>query len=181
MIQAISKFILKALGWKVELPPKPWPGKYIIIVIPHTSSWDFPLGLLVRAVLGEDIKYVGKDALFKSLFGFLFRWLGGIPVDRSRRNNFVDAVVDQIKEADDLKICIAPEGTRKRVEKLKTGFYYIAKGAGIPILLCKFDYGNKVIGVSDPFFPTNDIDADFAFIYDYFKGVKGKVPEYSFK
>ena len=180
MIQAISKFLLRTFGWRLDLPPQPWPDKYVIIVIPHTSNWDFPLGLLVRAAMGEDIRYVGKDSLFKSPFGCVFRWLGGIPVDRSRRNNFVDAVVDKIESSDTMKICIAPEGTRKRVDKLKTGFYDIAKGAGIPILFCKFDYGNKVIGVSDPYYPTDDTEADFAAIYNFFKGVNGKVPESSF-
>lgn len=180
MIQTISIFILKTLGWSLDFHPKPWPKKYIIIVIPHTSSWDFPLGLLVRAAMNEDIRYVGKDSLFKPPLGFIFRWLGGIPVDRSKRNKFVDAVIDKFGELEEMKICIAPEGTRKRVEKLKTGFYYIAKGANIPIFLCKFDFGNKVIGTSEPFYPTDDMEADFAVIYDYFKGVKGKVPKYSF-
>lgn len=180
MIQAFSNWLLRVMGWKIELPPKPWPEKYLIIVVPHTSNWDFPLGLLVRAVLDEDIRYVGKDSLFKSPFGFLFRWLGGIPVDRSRRNKFVDAVIDMFNREQEMKICIAPEGTRKRVEKLKTGFYYIALGAGVPLLLCKFDYGNKLIGVSEPFYPTGDVEADFAVIHGFFKGVQGKVPEYSF-
>ncbi|PHN08308.1 lysophospholipid acyltransferase family protein [Flavilitoribacter nigricans] len=180
MIQAVSKFILNTLGWRLDLHPKPWPDKYIIIVIPHTSNWDFPLGLLVREAMDEDIRYVGKDSLFKSPFGFLFRWLGGIPVDRSRRNKFVDAVVDKFEESEHMKICIAPEGTRKRVEKLKTGFYYIAKGAEVPIIFCKFDYGKKVIGTSEPYYTTESMEADFAAIYEYFKGVEGKVPGYSF-
>lgn len=180
MIQAVSKFILNTLGWKLDLYPKPWPEQYIIIVIPHTSNWDFPLGLLVRAAMGENVRYVGKDALFKSPFGFLFRWLGGIPVDRSKRNKFVDAVVDKFEEGGEMKICIAPEGTRKPVEKLKTGFYYIAKGANVPIIFCKFDYGNKVIGTSKPYYTTESMEADFAAIYEYFKGVKGKVAENSF-
>lgn len=179
-MQAISSFILKILGWKVQLPPKPWPEKYVIIVVPHTSNWDFPLGLLVRSAIGENVRFVGKDSLFKPPFGRLFRWLGGIPVDRSKRNNFVDAVADQIRQNDGMKICIAPEGTRKRVEKLKTGFYYIAKGAGVPILLCKFDYGNKLIGISAPHYPTDDMEADFAAIHAYYRGVKGKNPELSF-
>lgn len=180
MIQAISKYILRLLGWKLDLPPKPWPDKYIIIVIPHTSNWDFPLGLLVRAAMDEKIGYVGKSSLFKPPFGFLFRWLGGIPVDRSKRNKFVDAVIDKFRESESMKICIAPEGTRKRVEQLKTGFYYIAKGADVPIIFCKFDYGNKVIGASQPYHTTDDVEADFAAIYDYFRGVEGKNPAYSF-
>lgn len=181
MMQAISKFILRLLGWRLEMPPKPWPEKYIIIVIPHTSNWDFPLGLLVRAAIDEDVRYVGKDSLFKPPFGFIFRWLGGVPVDRSKRNKFVDAVIQEVKERNEIKICIAPEGTRKRVDKLKTGFYYIARGADIPIVLCKFDYGNKLIGIDPPFYPTDDMEADFAHIYSYFDGVEGKNAEFSFR
>ncbi|MEZ4989368.1 MAG: lysophospholipid acyltransferase family protein [Saprospiraceae bacterium] len=180
-MQMISKAILKLLGWRLEVPPKPWPDKYILIVIPHTSNWDFPLGLLVRSAIGEDVRYVGKDSLFKPPFGSIFRWLGGIPVDRSKRNNFVDAVVQKVEEDDEIKICIAPEGTRKRVDKLKTGFYYIATGAEVPILLCKFDYGKKLVGISAPFYPSGDIETDFAHIYGYFDGVKGKNDDFSFK
>lgn len=163
------------------MPPKPWPEKYVIIVIPHTSNWDFPLGLLVRSAIGEDVRYVGKDSLFKPPFGFLFRWLGGIPVDRSQRTQFVDAVIDKFEEPGSMKICIAPEGTRKRVDKLKTGFYYIAKGAGVPILFCKFDYGQHVVGISEPYYTTDDQEADFAALYAYFQGVRGKNPEYGFE
>lgn len=180
MTGAISRFILKLLGWRLELPPQPWPDKYVLTVVPHTSNWDFPLGLLVRAAIEEDVRYIGKDSLFKPPFGAIFRWLGGIPVDRSKRNNFVEAVSHEFGERAEMKICIAPEGTRKRVEKLKTGFYYIAKGAGVPIILCKFDFGNKLVGFSEPFLPTDDTAADFAHIYAYFAGVKGKNPEYSF-
>jgi 1-acyl-sn-glycerol-3-phosphate acyltransferase len=181
MMQAISKFILKTIGWRLEVPPKPWPDKYVMIVIPHTSNWDFPLGLLVRSAIGEDVRYVGKDSLFKPPFGTIFRWLGGIPVDRSKRNNFVDAVVYTIRTNESMKICIAPEGTRKRVDKLKTGFYYIARGAEVPIILCKFDYGHNLVGFSPPFYPTGDMEADFAHIYAYFDGVKGKNAEFGFQ
>jgi len=176
MSQVISKFILKILGWRLDIPPKPWPEKYVIIVLPHTSNWDFPLGLLVRSAIGEKVGYVGKASLFRPPFGILFRMLGGIPVDRSRRNNFVDAVVDKFEDQKEMKISIAPEGTRKRVDKLRTGFYYIAKGAGVPILLCKFDYGNKLIGISTPFYLTDDQEKDFSTIFAYFEGVKGKNP-----
>lgn len=110
----------------------PIPDKFVIAVIPHTSSWDFPLGLLVRSVMDIDVKYLGKDSLFKGPFGGLFRWLGGYPVDRSKNNNFVDTVIDIFKREEKFSTAIAPEGTRKKVDQLKTGFYYIAKGRVFP-------------------------------------------------
>jgi 1-acyl-sn-glycerol-3-phosphate acyltransferase len=182
MFSPISSFILKLLGWNLDIQfdLKDVPKKFVIIVIPHTSNWDFPLGLLVRSAMNLDIKYAGKNSLFVWPIGAVFRWLGGYPVDRSRRTHFVDSVVDIFNEKEEFAIAIAPEGTRKKVEQLKTGFYFIAKKAGIPILLCSFDYSKKTVSVSEPFFPTDDMDADFAFILDFYKGVVGKVPEYGF-
>ncbi len=177
MWSAFSAFILKLFGWRTTLASSPLPASYVLIVIPHTSNWDFPLGLLVRSALKLNVKYAGKASLFKPPFGGLFRALGGVPVDRSKRSNFVDAVIDLFREDKNFGLCIAPEGTRGRVDKLKTGFYYIAKGAGVPIVLCKFDYGTHVVSMSAPFYPTDDAEADFAFIDDYYRGVKGKNPE----
>ena len=149
-------------------------------VVPHTSAWDFPIGLLVRRIVEVDIKFMAKKSLFKPPFGWLFRWLGGIPVDRSQRTNLVDAVVDVYHAHDHLYISIAPEGTRKRVEKLKTGFYYIAKKAQIPILPCSFNYATKTVEFGEVFYPGEDAEKDLAMISDHFRGVHGKYPEHSF-
>lgn len=175
-----ADWLLKLLGWRVEAEEMPFPKKYIICVIPHTSNWDFPLGLIVRRVMRQKIGFVGKDSLFRFPFGGLFRRLGGYPVDRRQSHNYVESVASLFRQKEELAICIAPEGTRSKVDKIKTGFYYIAKSAGIPILLCKFDYATKCIGVSKPFYPTEDTAADFKYIYDYFRGVKGKIPENGF-
>jgi 1-acyl-sn-glycerol-3-phosphate acyltransferase len=174
MIAKLSQWILKIIGWKIEGEIPPSIQQMVIAVIPHTSNWDFPLGLLVRAAMKERISYIGKSSLFVFPVGILFRALGGIPVDRSKSNNFVDAVVEIFKRSKELRIAIAPEGTRKTVQRLKTGFYYIAKGAGIPILLTKFDYENKVVDFGEVFWPTDDQEADFKYIHGYFKGVQGK-------
>lgn len=181
MFSAISKWILKVWGWRIEGRYPHELKKFVIIVIPHTSNWDFPLGVLVRSALQAKIGYVGKASLFKPPHGWLFRWLGGYPVDRTKRTNFVDAVVDVFNEQENFAMTIAPEGTRKKVEKPKTGFYYIALGTKVPIVMVKFDWGNKVVGINDPFYPTGDIDADMKVIKAYFHGVKGKNPEFSFE
>ncbi|MCB0568169.1 MAG: lysophospholipid acyltransferase family protein [Phaeodactylibacter sp.] len=177
MFSTISRFILTLLGWKIVPEYDQLPEKYVFIAIPHTSNWDFPLGLLARSALGLDIKYVGKSSLFKPPFGWLFRWLGGYPVDRSRSTNYVDSVVDIFEHKQQFAICIAPEGTRKKVSELKTGFYYIALGSRAPIVMGRLDWGRKEVRISKPFYPAGDKDADFRFILQYFQGAKGKHPE----
>ncbi|MCB0550838.1 MAG: 1-acyl-sn-glycerol-3-phosphate acyltransferase [Phaeodactylibacter sp.] len=181
MFRVISNFLLRTMGWEIITEYEELPRKCVIIAVPHTSNLDFPIGLMVRSVLGFDAKYVGKDSLFKNpILGAIMRWLGGYPVDRSKRSNFVDAVVDIFDSKEDFIITIAPEGTRKKVDKLKTGFYYIALGAKVPIIMVKFDWEHKEIVFSKPFHPTGDAEADFAFITSYFRGVKGRNPEKSF-
>ncbi|MFN7117891.1 MAG: lysophospholipid acyltransferase family protein [Saprospiraceae bacterium] len=177
MFSAISKWILRVWGFKIEGRYPSEIPKMVLIEFPHTSNWDFPLGLLVRSALKLDIKYVGKASLFRFPFGGLFRWLGGYPVDRSKSTNFVDAVVDIFNEKEQFAIILTPEGTRTKVDKLKTGFYYIALGAKVPILMVKFDWSKKIVGFSEPFYPTGEYDADIIKILDYYKGVKGYNPE----
>lgn len=179
MSAAFSRAIFKMLGWKVETA-SPLPAKCVVPVVPHTSAWDFPLGLLTRSALQEDIKFVGKKSLFDGPLGGVFRSLGGYPVDRQKHNNFVDATAAIFDELDEFKLSIAPEGTRKKVNKLKTGFYYIAKKANVPIVPCQFDFKNKRVRFGEPFTPTDNIEADLRFFEEYFSGTQGKVPKYSF-
>ena len=181
MFSAISKVILWILGWKVEVNYPADLKKYVVIAVPHTSSWDFPLGLLVRSAINRDIKFIGKHTLFKPPFGWIFRALGGYPVNREKSTNFVKAVVKIYEREDEFACLLAPEGTRKKVDKLKTGFYFIAKRANIPVIMVKFDFGNKKITFSEPFYTTDDQEADFAFIDNYFRGTRGKRPERSYK
>ncbi len=178
MLRLISKFILKLWGWKIKGNPPYGVKKFVMAAFPHTSNWDFPLGILVRKAIDIDIKYIGKSSLFKWPYGWLFRWLGGYPVDRSRRTNFVDAVTDIFNSKESFKIVLAPEGTRRKVDKLKSGFYYIAVQAKVPIVLVKFDWGEKVVDFSEPFFPSGDKEKDFEFIRQAIKDVKGKTPEW---
>ena len=176
----ISKLIMKWWGWKYQIDLEEWPKKYIVAVVPHTSSWDFPLGIFTRSIYYQDIKFIGKKSLFPPVLGSIMKAMGGYPVDRSQSNNFVQAVVDIFDAKEEFKIAIAPEGTRDAVKHLKTGYYFIAKGAKIPILLCRFDWGNKIISFSEPFYPTDDQEADFQYIEHHFRGVKGYHHDKSF-
>ncbi|PHR72927.1 MAG: acyltransferase [Lutibacter sp.] len=174
----ISKFIFTTIfGWKLvgEFPKE--IKKYVLIGAPHTSWYDFVLGMLVNSFTQEKVNYIGKDSLFKPPFGFFFRWLGGTPVDRSQNNNLVDAIVKIFNSKEEFRLALSPEGTRKKVEKWKTGFYYIAKGANVPIVMLTFDFGKKQVALSKPFYLTDDMEKDIALIQDFYKDVKGKHPD----
>lgn len=175
----LSRWILKILGWRILGWDPHLLDRYVIIVIPHTSNWDFPLGLLVRSGLNlPHYKFLGKKSLFRPPIGWLFRALGGYPVDRKKRGNLVDAVVDLFHtQTGKFVVTLAPEGTRSRVDQLKTGFYYIALGAKVPIVMVKFDYGKKEIVYSEPLYPTGSLEQDMLLINAFFRGAKGKNPE----
>jgi 1-acyl-sn-glycerol-3-phosphate acyltransferase len=157
-----------------------WPKKYVLPVAPHTSNRDFFYGVYSRPVIGEYIEFIGKSTLFKWPLGPLLRWMGGTPVVRDKRSNFVESIAHIFRERDEFRLCIAVEGTRKKVDHFRTGFYFIAKEAKVPLILCKFDFGNGIIEFSKPYYLTGDIRADFDHIYRYFDGTKGLVPENSF-
>lgn len=179
-MQAIAKFIyFKIMGWQLvgEFPSQ--VDKCVIIVVPHTSWVDFFLGLLVRKVWNEEINYIGKKSLFKPPLGFFFKWTGGAPIDRSKANDTVSATALVFKERKRFRLTIAPEGTRKKVTKWKTGFYYIAKAAEVPIVMVAFDFGKKQVKVSEPSYPTSDMQADFKKYEAFYEGVIGKVKQYS--
>lgn len=172
----IAKFILKILGWKVinELPDE---KKYMLIAAPHTSNWDFPLGLMVKFSLRIKLNYLGKGSLFDSPFGWLFRALGGIPVYRKKRLNMVDQMVQQFNQREHMILAMSPEGTRSYLEHWKSGFYHIAYKAGVPIAMATLDFGNKMVRLGSAFMPTGDIHADMKIIRAFYEGVQGKVPE----
>ena len=154
-----------------------FPGhlnKFVIAVVPHTSYMDFFLGLLIRKVWNEQINFVGKKSLFTFPFGYIFRRLGGEPIDRSKNNDMVSATVKVFQKREKFRLTIAPEGTRKKVEKWKTGFYYIAKGAQVPIVLIAFDFGKKQVKISEPMLTTDNKEADFKVYESFFKGVVGR-------
>ena len=176
MMQALAKFIyFKLMGWKVNGQFPSSLAKCVIIVVPHTSWWDFLLGLLIRKVWSQEINYIGKKSLFDSPFGWFFRWTGGAPIDRSKSNDTVSAIAKIFKEREKFRLTIAPEGTRKKVKKWKTGFYHIALQAEVPIVLVAFDFGKKEIKVSEPQSPSGNMAADLVLYETFYEGVEGKV------
>lgn len=170
----LYNFFFKLAGWKITGDVPRDIKKYIIIVAPHTSNWDFPLGLAVRSILKFPSNYLGKKELFDSPFGWLFKKLGGYPVDRKGSHNLVDQVADIYKKEDQFIIAIAPEGTRKNVQKWKTGFYHIAVKAGIPIVMASMDYPSKTVFFSSPFYPSGNFEADVLIMQNFFKDKRGK-------
>jgi 1-acyl-sn-glycerol-3-phosphate acyltransferase len=174
----VYKWIFHRLGWSIEGNFPTEYKKYIIVVAPHTSNWDFLVGLCVRSICRIKAHYVAKAELFKWPFGLLFRYLGGYPVNRSKSNNFVDAVVDIFNEKEDFIISITPEGTRKHNDNWKSGFYHIAQKAGIPLVTAAFDYPTKRVILGAPFFPDKDVDTTIQELKSFFKQYRGKIPEY---
>jgi 1-acyl-sn-glycerol-3-phosphate acyltransferase len=151
--------------------------KYVVIAAPHTSWIDFPIAILARNSSGAKINFIGKNSLFKGPFGFFFRALGGTPVDRSKSNNLVDAIIAIFNDKTEFRLGLSPEGTRKKVDKWKSGFYYIAKGANVPIVMATLDFGNKKVKISDPYYTTDDKEKDFAFFHAFYDGIQGKNPD----
>jgi 1-acyl-sn-glycerol-3-phosphate acyltransferase len=174
MKRIISKLLFKLNGWKV-VGPHTYPEKCMVITAPHTSNWDFLIGRCYAYIIGIVPKYLIKSELFLPVLGTLLRWNGGIPVYRIAKHNVVDQVVEMINNSTAINIGIAPEGTRTRVEKWKTGFYHIAVKAIVPILLLKMDYEKKEIGIMCYFIPCGNFEKDMLFIQEQYKDVKGKI------
>lgn len=169
--------IFKIIGWRV-VGQMPDQKKFIIAVAPHTSNWDFLVGVAARSLLRiYDAQFLGKSSLFKPPFGWFFRMLGGHPVDRSSKQDQVEQVVNLFNKHEKFILALAPEGTRKKVDKLKTGFYYIARGAHVPIVPVGFDFGGKQVVVSDPVYPSEDIHADMEKIMSFYRTIRGRNPE----
>ena len=163
-------------GWKFEgaLPNEP---KFVIIVAPHTSNWDFPVGLAALFAIGFRISFLGKHTIFKWPLGIFMRWLGGIPVERSVSRDRVAESVAAFNAAEALILVIAPEGTRKLVPRWKTGFYHVAHGASVPIVPIAFDFGRKTIAIKPPFRTTGDAEADLPKIKEFFRDAVARHPE----
>ncbi|GAA4352697.1 lysophospholipid acyltransferase family protein [Kangiella taiwanensis] len=175
-MRVIMKPLLRLFGWKVvgELPKF---DKCVMIFAPHTSNWDFVLMLMTRFCYKMDVAYLGKHTLFKPPLGWFFRWVGGIPVERSTKKNVVKQIVEQIQERDKVHLAIAPEGTRSKKPYWKSGFYHIAVQAGVPIVFTFLDTKTKTLGIGDFIQPTGEIQSDMDKIRDFYKDKSGIKPE----
>lgn len=178
LMQRLSLCLLNNLGWRIQgrVPNLP---KFVIIGAPHTSNWDFPIMILFAFALKVKIFWMGKDALFRKPFDIFFKRLGGIPIDRSKSNQVVAQMVQIFQENENLIVVIPPEGTRKKVRFWKTGFYYIAKGADIPIVMGYIDYRLKVGGFGPMIRPTGNIESDMSEIKAFYSDITGKYPDKS--
>lgn len=167
-------FFMTIGGWKIEGDVPRTLNKYIIAVAPHTSNWDFLIGLAVRSIKGFKSNFLGKKELFQPPFGWLFKKLGGYPVDRKKQTNLVDQVAELIRKEDHFVVAIAPEGTRKKVTRWKTGFYHMAYQGGIPIVFVSLNYPQKTVTFYPPFTPCGDFIKDAPAMAAFFNGIEGK-------
>lgn len=174
MARTTTAFLFRIAGWKIigrhptEIKKAVWVGT------PHYSNWDFVACLGGRAELKIDIGFLAKSQLFTWYSGWLFRAMGCYPVHRNKSSNLVDTVVAMFNGHDTLHIAITPEGTRKDVDRLKTGFYRIALQANVPLILIGFDYPRKAVVVSEPIYLKGDYPADMKTIYDFYLTIAGK-------
>jgi 1-acyl-sn-glycerol-3-phosphate acyltransferase len=174
--RALGRLWLWWFGWRLEgeLPPL---DKAVIIAAPHTSNWDLPFMLAAAYVLRINPAWLGKRELFRWPFGWLMRWLGGIPVDRGARGNVVAQAVARFAAAERLHLVVPPSGTRSRATHWKSGFYQIARGAHAPILCTFLDYRRRVGGIGPTIMPTGDVTYDMAIIRAFYAPIQGKFPD----
>jgi 1-acyl-sn-glycerol-3-phosphate acyltransferase len=174
-LRAGSLAFLRLNGWKVEGALPATAQRCVLIAAPHTSNWDLPYTLMVGFALNLNLYWMGKASLFRGPAGPVMRWLGGIAVERSRSNNLVADSARALREADGaLQLVVPPEGTRGKVRHWKTGFYFIALQAGVPIVLAFMDYGRKVGGLGPEFTPSGDVERDMVEIKRFYAGVQGR-------
>ncbi|UQD57061.1 1-acyl-sn-glycerol-3-phosphate acyltransferase [Flavobacterium sp. K5-23] len=182
MKKQIYKWIFfRLMGWKIVGGIDADIKKCVMMIMPHTSAHDFYLGIFTRGITGLEMNFVAKRELFKFPFGAYFRYMGGEPLDRSGGLNKVDSIAAIFKRRETFRLAVAPEGTRKKVDQLKTGFYYIAMKANVPIVPVAFDFGKKEVNLGTPLIPTGDLETDLAVLMKHYEGVEGKVPEKGYK
>ena len=172
----LGKLILKMLGWKVSgaFPDIP---KFLIVAAPHTSYWDVIIGLATTLRLSLDVHFYAKQEAFRPPLGWILRKLGGIPVDRNAAHGLVGEAIRAFEERDTFVLGITPEGTRKKMNRWKTGFHHIGRGANVPVVLVALDFGRKTIGPIATVDLTNDVNHDLAVIAGHFEGIQGRNPE----
>lgn len=178
ILKGLSICILRICGWRREgrLPSIP---KYVMIVAPHTSNWDMFVGMMIALSFVLKLNWLAKRSLFRWPFGGFIKWLGGIPIDRSKSSNVVAQSIQTFKEKKEMVLAVAPEGTRRKSNYWKTGFYNIAKGANVPIVMAFIDYARKAGGIGPTLIPIGDIEFDMQKIRFFYGEITGKIPDKS--
>lgn len=176
-MKSISRALMALFGWSVKGEYSDAVRDCVIVVAPHTSNWDFWWGILARNVYGINARYLIKDSFFKPGIGWFFRWTGGVPVDRSKKNDLTERLVAMLKMGKGLKVVFTPEGTRKRVDKWRSGFYWVAFETGLPIVMHYIDYEKKEVGMSEPFIPTGDWQRDKPIFEAFYAPIAPNTPE----
>lgn len=166
LVAAFGRHMLELTGWRLENIEGGFPDvpKFVMIVAPHTSNWDVPVGLMAKFALRLGCRFIAKHSIFWWPLGAVLRALGGVPVNRSAASDFVEQTVRIFREREKLVLVITPEGTRSKVERWKSGFHRIARAAGVPVVLVSFDYKGKVIRLGPSFAATEDYARDLAAI-----------------
>jgi 1-acyl-sn-glycerol-3-phosphate acyltransferase len=173
---AISRYVLKMFGWRVVSTPPPAP-KGVVIIYPHTSNWDFILGVLARSVLGLRMHWVGKHSLFSWPFETIMRALGGVPVDRRSAHGLVEQLQKEFERYEQFFLTITPEATRSRTDHWKSGFYHIARALDVPLGMACIDYGKREVNLTRWYTLTGDVEHDLTQIRAAYAGCRGKRPE----
>ena len=177
MLRSAARLWMACFGWKVEVA-EPLPPKMVFIAAPHTSNWDVPFMLAAAWALGMRLSWLGKHTLFRgALWGRFMKAVGGVPVDRRSSSSTVSRIADVFRDQERMYLAISPEGTRRAVEHWRSGFYHIARAAGVPIGLGYLDFGRKRAGVGGLLTPSGDVRADMDVIRAFYADIRGKRPE----
>lgn len=177
MISPFLSWIFKQKGWRLGPNIPADIKKCVIIAAPHTSNWDFVYALGALHLFGVKVKYLAKKELFTFPLKFILTSTGGIPIDRSKNSGMVEAAIQQFQVSDELALMIAGEGTRGKVQKWKSGFYHVALGAGVPLMLAYLDYAKKEAGFAPPIYLSGDKEKDIALIKAFYADKTAKYPE----
>lgn len=176
ILSAPAHWLLRAAGWRIQGSPPDLP-KYIVVAAPHTTNWDFIVMIGVVLAVRVPIHWLGKHTIFRKPMGAIFFRLGGIAIDRSKTGNVVEQLVTLFATKDSFVLIITPEGSRKQVGRWKSGFYHIAKGANVPLLLATLDYAQRIVNIETVIYPTDDAKADADRIMAFYAAVTGKYPQ----
>ncbi len=179
LIEWIGRTALKLMGWRIE-GELPRLDKFVAIGAHHTSNWDFVIFIALKFVLRLNARWFGKHSIFRWPFGGLMRSWGGIPIQRHLSLNMVEQAIQGFRDNREFILVLSPEGTRRKVERWKMGFYHIAQGAGVPIVPGALDFANRRVVIGAPFQPTGDAEADLQALLAFFRPYVPKKPEYAF-